>query len=127
VTPLRTLLVVALVLLQAGLTAARAHGHADPAHHADAPHLHAHDLFGPFDSDHHDADADHDHDALELSDLTVAGGAPPAADVVALALAPAEASPARAPATEPSFPVGLPPSTAGPRLPRFLTFCALTI
>ena len=126
---IRRLFPVFLVLLQVGLAAG--HAHADLAKHTDIPHFHAHELLDLFVSDHseHDGD-DHDADAVDLSDLSVSPAPPPALDAVALdlALAPVDAGPAFANVLDSSpAPLGLPPSTAGPPVPRYITFCTLTI
>lgn len=126
----RRLLPVFLVLLQSGLTAARAHTHADDAGRAEAPHLHARellDVFGPVHEEDGNHDGDHDHDALDLS-AVMASAAPPTTERAAPDLASVEARPAvEAVSDRRSFPVGLPPSTAGPHRPLYLTLCTLTI
>ena len=119
------LLTVFLVLLQSGLTAAHAHTHANLADHPETPHLHVCELLELFGPAHGD-ETDHDHDAVDLSDLMAS--APPALEHGALDLALVEAGPAFEVATDLlSFPLGLPPSTAGPHRPLYLTFCTLTI
>ena len=123
---IRRLLPVFLVLLQSGLVAAHAHAHPHLANHAQTPHLHIHDLLAlivPVQAD----EGDHDADAVDLSDVTVSAAPPPAVDAVASDAIPADLRPAFAGSVEPLFPVGLPPATAGPRRPRYLTFCTLTI
>ena len=71
---------------------------------------------------------DHDADAVDLSDLTVAPAPPPAPDADALDLAHAGRSPAFVVFSGlSSFPLGLPPSTAAPRPPLYITLCSLTI
>ena len=127
----RCLLPLLLVLLQSGLAAGHAHFHADPVGHVGVPHFHAHDLLALFAAGHdqrdHDGD-DHDADAVDLSDLTVAPAPPPAPDADALDLAHAGRSPAFAGFSGlSSFPLGLPPSTAAPRPPLYITLCSLTI
>lgn len=126
--PIRRLFPVLLVLLQSGLAAGHAHAHPGFAAHTEAPHLHAHgllDLFTP-DHDEHDGD-DHDADAVDLSNLT-ASAAPPAPDTFAIDLAHVDMGPASAADSgPPRAPLGLPPSTAGPSAPRYITFCCLTI
>lgn len=128
---IRRLLPVFLVLLQSGLAAAHAHAHTDLANHTEAPHLHVHDLLdllGPNHGDEEDRDGgDHDHDAVDLSDM-MASAAPPAVELTAFDLAPVDADSAfEAIPDLPAFPVGLPPSTAGPHCPLYLTHCTLTI
>jgi hypothetical protein len=127
---IRHLLSVFLVLLQSGLAAAHAHTHPDLAKHTEVPHFHTHDLLDLFgashdDEDGHDAD-DHDADAVDLSAVSVSA-APPAVEAIALDLAPTYLGSAFTGSTEPTFPVGLPPSTAGPHRPLYLTLCTLTI
>lgn len=125
---IRHLLPVVLVLLQSGLAAAHAHSHANITNHDQTPHLHIHDLFDLFGSDHHDDDGDdHDADAVDLSDMALSAAPPPAVDVVIFDLAPVALEPAFGDCAEGSFPVGLPPSTAGPQRPLYLTLCTLTI
>jgi hypothetical protein len=125
------LLPVFLVLLQSGVTAAHAHVHPGLANHTQVPHFHVHDLLDLFGSDHGDDDdldgGDHDTDAVDLSDM-MASAAPPTVELAALDLAPVDAGPAfeAAPGLL-SFPIGLPPSTAGPHRPLYVTFCTLTI
>ena len=127
---IRRLLPVFLVLLQSGLVAGHAHAHADLANHTQAPHLHVHDLLELFGSDHGDEDdrdgGDHDHDAVDLSDMAVSA-APPAVDALALDFTPVALELAFDGSAASSFPVGLPPSTAGPHRPLYLTLCTLTI
>ena len=128
---IRRLLPVFLVLLQSGLVAAHAHAHPHLANHAQTPHLHVHDLLSlivpvPADEGDHD-EGDHDADAVDLSDVTVSAAPPPAVDAVTFDSVPAALRPAFAGSVEPLFPVGLPPATAGPHRPRYLTFCTLTI
>lgn len=131
--PIRRLFLVFLVLLQMGLAAGHAHAHANLAAHTDVPHFHAHDLLDLFAPDHddheHDGD-DHDADAVDLTDLTRVSAPPPAidADALVLALAPVDAGPefANFLASSPAL-LGLPPPTAGPSAPRYITFCTLTI
>ena len=121
-----------LVLAQSGLAAAHAHVHPHLANHTEAPHLHLHDLldlFGPDhgDEDDHDGD-DHDADAVDLSGMMASAAPLPAVDAVALDLAPVDAGPAFAEVFGLSpAPLGLPPPTAGPHRPLYLTFCTLTI
>jgi hypothetical protein len=123
------LLPVFLILLQSGR--ATAHAHTDPAGHAEAPHVHICELFALFgplhgDEDSHDG-ADHDHDVVDLS-AWMTSAAPPVIEHGTLDLALVEARPAfEATPERLSFPVGLPPSTAGPHRPLYLTFCTLTI
>ena len=130
--PISRLFPILLVLLQSGLAAGHAHAHPGLAGHTDAPHFHTHellDLFGPdHGTDDHDGD-DHDADAVDLTNLTVAPAPPPALDALdALDLAPDDAVPALAGFFGPSpAPLGLPPATAGPAAPRYITFCSLTI
>lgn len=128
--PLSRLFPVLLVLLQSGLAAGHAHAHAGFAAHTEAPHLHAHELLDAFTHEHdeheHDGD-DHDADAVDLSDVTLVG-APPTPGTPALELAPVGAGFAFAGFSDPSpAPLGLPPATAGPSTPRYITFCSLTI
>lgn len=128
---IRRLIPVLLVLLQSGLAAGHAHAHPDLAGHSDAPHLHAPDLLDLFLPDHadHDHDGDdHDADAVDLSDLTVAPAPPPVFDTIACDLAPVDAGLSVAGCFgPPPAPLGLPPPTAGPSTPRYITFCTLTI
>ncbi len=129
--PTRRLFPVLLVLLQSGLAAGHAHAHANLAAHTDVPHFHAHellDLFVPDHDDHeHDGD-DHDADAVDLSDLSVAPAPPPAFDADALDLAPVDVGLVIAEFFGPlPAPLGLPPATAGPFAPLYITFCTLTI
>ena len=124
---LRRLLPVLLVLLQSGLAAGHAHHPGEPGC-TDAPHFHAHallDYLMPEDGDH-DGD-DHDADAVDLSGAMVST-APPVVGADALALAPIATVPTadRFTAAPPAR-LGLPPSTAGPPIPRYITFCTLTI
>ena len=125
---IRCLLPVFLVLAQSGLAvAAYAHVHPHRVNHTEAPHLHAHDLLDLFGSDHGDED-DHDADAVDLSDMMASAVPPPAVDAVALDLTSVDAGPAFAEIFGPSpAPLGLPPPTAGPHRPLYLTFCTLTI
>jgi len=124
---LRRLLPVLLVLLQSGLAAGRAR---EPGS-ADAPHFHAGALLDTFtpeggDSDEH-KDADHDADAVDLSG-GMASTAPPVAGTDAMALAPLCFAAAADRFTDaPPALLGLPPATAGPPDPRYITFCTLTI
>ena len=122
---IRRLLPVLLVLLQSGLAAGHAH-HPGRSGSAAAPHFHARavlDHLMPEDGDHDDAD----HDAVDLSGAMVSTPPPvPGAD--ALALAPLGPVPAADRVTDaPPAPLGLPPPTAGPSAPRYITFCTLTI
>ena len=125
---IRRLLPVLLVLLQSGLAAGRAH-HADESGCAEAPHFHARALLDhvtPEDGDDHD-DADHDSDAIDLSNVMVST-APPVLGADALAIASLGlVSAADRFANAPSAPLGLPPATAGPPAPRYITFCTLTL
>ncbi len=131
---IRRVLPVLLVLLQSGLAVGHAHAHANLAAHTDVPHFHAHellDLFVPDHDDHeHDGD-DHDADAVDLSDLSVAPVPPPAFDAVValeLDLSLVDMGPAFANFLDSSpTPLGLPPPTAGPFAPLYITFCTLTI
>lgn len=128
---LRCLLPVFLILLQSGLAAAHAHAHPHIANHAQTPHLHVHDLLalivpGHGDEGDHD-ESDHDADAVDLSDMAVSTAPPPAVDAGTFDFVPADLQPAFAGSAESLFPVGLPPSTAGPHRPLYLTFCTLTI
>jgi hypothetical protein len=125
---IRLLLPVFLVLLQSGLAVAHAHNHANLASHTRTPHLHVHDLFDLFGSDHDDEDGDdHDTDAVDVSDMALSAAPPPAVDVVLFDLATVTLEPAFGDCAESSFPVGLPPSTAGPHRPLYLILCTLTI
>lgn len=128
---MRRLLPVFLVLVQSGLAAAQAHVHPHLANHTEAPHVHVHDLLDLFGQDHgdeddHDGD-DHDADAVDLSGV-MASVAPPAVDADALDLASVDAGPTFAEdfSLSPAL-LGLPPPTAGPHRPLYLTFCTLTI
>ena len=130
---IRCLLPVFLVLAQSGLAAA-AHAHVHPhlANQTETPHLHLHDLLDRFGSDHGDEDdhaaADHDADAVDLSDVMTSAAPSSAVDAVALDLTSVDAGPAFAEIFGPSpAPLGLPPPTAGPHRPLYLTFCTLTI
>lgn len=125
-TPALRLLLILVVLLQSGLAAARVHAHPD-CHTHTTPHVHTGDLIDLFAPDHdHDHDGDeHDADAVDLSDALAP--AQPAADLTAVALAPASADVWAEAVTVGAFPVGLPPATAGPSRPLYLTFCQLTI
>ena len=126
------LLPVFLVLLQSGQGVAHPHTHAGLVGHTEAPHLHLCELFALFGplhggEDGHDGhEYDHDHDAVDISAL-MASATPPTIEHTALDLAVVGAQPAFAVVTRLSFPVGLPPSTAGPLRPLYLTYCALTI
>lgn len=124
---IRLLLPVLLVLLQSGLVAAHAHSHAHRTNHTQTPHLHIHDLFDPFGSDNDEDGDDHDADAVDLSDVALSAVPPTGVDVVVFDLAPVTLERASGACAEPSFPVGLPPSTAGPKRPLYLTLCTLTI
>jgi hypothetical protein len=121
------LFLVLLVLLQSWLVAGSAHAHPGCGVHGETPHVHACALLAPFTTaDHHEHDGDdHDADAVYLSDV-IAATAPPAPEVVTLDLAPVERG-AAFEAVACSFPLGLPPSTAGPQRPLYLTLCTLTI
>lgn len=124
---IRRLFPVFLVLLQSGLVAGHAHAHPDLARHTQTPHLHTHelfDLFAPEHSEHeHDGD-EHDADAVDLSNM-MASAAPPALDLVALDLAPIDAGPVFGASPDLLlFPLGLPPSTAGPQTPLYITLCS---
>lgn len=125
---LRRLFPVFLVLLQSGLAAAHAHAHTDRLTHTDVPHLHMCELVELFTAtDHeHAGEGDHDADAVDLSDV-ITPAAPPAPELAAVDRAPVEASAAVEVTAEHPFPLGLPPSTAGPRHPLYLTLCTLTI
>ena len=127
---LRRLLPVLLVLLQSGLAAGRAHHHTGESGCSEVPHFHAHALLDHLVPDDHDADhddADHDSDAVDLSGAMVST-APPVVGADAFALAPLATVPTADRFTDaPPAPLGLPPSTAGPSAPRYITFCALTI
>ncbi len=126
---LRRLLPVLLVLLQSGLAAGRAH-HGEPGC-AEAPQFHASAILDHLapedqDSDEHQ-DADHDSDAIDLSGVMVST-TPPVLSADAFALAPlcGVATADRFTDATPT-PLGLPPATAGPSTPRYITFCTLTI
>ncbi len=126
---IRRLLPVFLVLLQSGLAAGHAH-HPGRSGSAAAPHFHARavlDHLMPEDGDH-DGD-DHDADAVDLSGAMVSTPPPvPGADALVLALAPVGAGSAFANFLDSSpAALGLPPPTAGPSAPRYITFCTLTI
>ena len=126
---IRRLLPVLLVLLQSGLAAGHAH-HPGRSGSAAAPHFHARavlDHLMPEDGDH-DGD-DHDADAVDLSGAMVSTPPPvPGTDALVLALAPLGPMPAADRVTDaPPAPLGLPPPTAGPSAPRYITFCTLTI
>ena len=128
--PISRLFPILLALLQSGLAPGHAHAHPGLAAHTDAPHLHAHDLLDAFTPEHddheHDGD-DHDADAVDLSDVTLSG-ASPTLETDAPDLVPVDAEFARAGYSDPSpAPLGLPPATAGPSAPRYITFCSLTI
>ena len=125
---LRRLLSVLLVLLQSGLAAAHAHAHPGHDAHTEAPHLHACELLERFTPAHHhdEGEGEHDADAVDLSDVIVSA-APPAPELVAVDLTPVEHSAAFEATADHPFPLGLPPSTAGPQRPLYLTFCTLTI
>lgn len=130
--PIRRLFPVFLVLLQMGLAAGHAHAHANLAAHTDVPHFHAHDLLDLFAPDHddHEHDADeHDADAVDLTDLTRVSAPPPALDAAALvlALAPVDAAVFASVLDSSPAPLGLPPPTAGPSAPLYITHCTLTI
>ena len=73
------LLLVAIVLLQAGLAAARVHSHPGCDAPAALPHVHTCQLIDLFDAPGHDRDEESDHDAdrIDLSDALAP--APPAA------------------------------------------------
>jgi hypothetical protein len=126
-------LLILLVLLQSGVAAGHAHdhhGHAAGPGHPGVPHAHARHLLDllPFDAgdeDDHDTNGGHDEDALYLPALTVAGWLP-AADAVGLDLPPASPDPVPAGVADTlPFPLGLPPPTAGPPPPLYLTLCCL--
>ena len=126
---LRRLFPVFLVLLQSGLAVGHVHAHPGRAAHSAAPHLHACELlefFTPANHHEHDGEEDHDADAVDLSDV-IATAAPPAPEVLASDFAPVETGTAFEARADHSFPLGLPPSTAGPQRPLYLTFCTLTI
>jgi len=121
------LLLVLLVLLQAGLAALRVHAHPDCDTHTATPHVHACqllDIFGAPDHDH-DEESDHDADLIDLSDALAP--ASPAADLTAVDFAPATAGVMVEAFAGRTTSVGLPPATAGPPRPLYLTFCTLTI
>ena len=125
---LHRLFTVSLVLLQSGLAVGSVHAH--PDHGANSvPHLHMCELIAlvtPTEHDEHDGEGDHGADAVDLSDV-ITPGAPPAPELAAVDLAPAGIRAAVEAPTEHPFPLGVPPSTAGPRRPLYLTFCTLTI
>lgn len=128
---IRRLLPVFLVLFQSGLAAAHAHTHRDRANHSETPHIHVCELLEPFVPAHGDHEGDggeHDSDAVDLSDM-LAGTAPPTVDFVSLDLFAVDAGPVfEVSSPNPSpFPLGLPPPTAGPAPPLYLTHCSLTI
>ena len=119
---------VFLVLLQSGLAVGHAHAHPACAGHTDAPHLHACELlefFTPAHHGEHDGE-NHDADAVDLTDV-IASAPPPAPDAGALDLTPVEAGTTLEVLAGRAFPTGLPPSTAGPYRPLYLTLCVLTI
>ena len=124
---LRRLLPVLLVMLQSGLAAGRAHHLGEPGC-TEAPHFHAHALLDHLLPDDGDRDAaDHDSDAVDLSGAIVST-APPVVGADLLALAPLATGPTADRFTDaPPARLGLPPSTAGPPVPRYITFCTLTI
>jgi hypothetical protein len=127
--PTGRLLSILLVLLQSGLTVAHAHSHTNLSTHTQLPHLHACELLELFTSAHHHDQGegeDHDADAVDLSDV-IASAEPPASDSVAVTLAPVETAYAVEVTADHSFPLGLPPSTAGPQRPLYLILCTLTI
>lgn len=65
---------------------------------------------------------------MDLTDLTVAPAPPSVFDTAAFALAPVDAGVAFAGFFGPSpAPLGLPPPTAGPSTPRYITYRTLTI
>jgi hypothetical protein len=123
------LLPIFLVLLQSGLAVGHAHAHSSPTRHSEVPHLHICELLELFTPAHdHDHEGhDHDADAVDLTDL-MASAPPPAIGLDALDLAPVDAGPTVKIAHDRrSHPLGLPPSTAGPRPPLYITLCSLTI
>lgn len=123
------LLSILLVLLQSGLAVAHAHSHPNLRAHTQVPHLHACELLELFTSAHHHERGegeDHDADAVDLSDV-IASAAPTAADSVAVDLTPVETGAVVEVTAVYPFPLGLPPSTAGPQRPLYLVLCTLTI
>ena len=118
---------ILLVLLQSGLAAGHAHTHLCLNNHTQRPHLHAHALFGDFAPEpiDHEPD-DHDADAVDLSDMMVTA-TPPAFDTAALYALPLIGVQVCDGFTTLVVQLRLPPSTAGPPAPRYITFCTLTI
>ncbi|MBN9120107.1 MAG: hypothetical protein J0I06_13235 [Planctomycetes bacterium] len=119
--PICRLFLVILVLLQSGLAVGHAHACTHPGRtvRTQNPHIHACELADLF------AATDHDADAVDLSD--VPAPAPPAPGAAALDLGPVEIVAVLEVPADHSFPVGLPPSTAGPQRPLYLVLCTLTI
>jgi hypothetical protein len=128
---IRRLLPVLLVLLQSGLAAAHGHSHPNCDRHPDTPHIHLCELLALVtDADHksHDgSEDDHDSDAVELSDV-LSAAAPPSVEFLTLDLSSVAVGPPVPVSADPApFPIGLPPSTAGPQPPLYITHCSLTI
>lgn len=125
------LLAIFLLLLQSGLAVAHVHHHSDSVEHPDTPHIHACEMLkfltpAHSQSDEEDQDShgtEHDADAVELADVLAT--APPSVPVIAVEFTPIQIG--LVPVVDSallSFPLGLPPSTAGPHLPLYVQYCS---
>jgi hypothetical protein len=103
-----------LVLLHAGLVAAHAHEHAG--------FVSCHALPDAAHPDEPEPDGDHDACTLCLPDAVLSGPAPHAAVDPGVPTALLDI-PHFGTAGASPFPLGLPPATAGPHRPLYVTFC----
>ncbi len=120
----RRLFPVFLVLLQSGLAVGHVHTHPNLPHHTQTPHVHGDALLDLFGHEQHDEDTC--EDTVELSDL-LSPAVPPAIGFDTFALELVCVGPVIEATSARPFTLGLPPSTAGPPRPLYITFCALAI